>query len=78
MYFIESIVDNHDLQGWQIYDENGSVAVKICFKTDDNNGNISKPINTGSWQNRLRFTLFSAAELVHFTTWLVTFTTHVV
>ncbi len=42
---MRSLVDNHDLKGWQIYDENGSVAVKIRFRTDDNNGNISKPIN---------------------------------
>ncbi len=38
-------MDNHDLKGWQIYDENGSVVVKIRFRTDDNNGNISKPMN---------------------------------
>ncbi len=42
---LRSLVDNHDLKGWQIYDENGSVAMKIRFKNDDNKGNISKPMN---------------------------------
>ncbi len=41
---LRSLVDNHDLKGWKIYDENGSVAVKIRFRTDDNDGNITKPI----------------------------------
>ncbi len=38
-------MDNHDLKGWQIYDENGNVAVKIPVRTDDNNVNILKPMN---------------------------------
>ncbi len=42
---LRSLVDNPDLKGWQIYDENRSVAVKIRFRTDDNNANISKPMN---------------------------------
>ncbi len=37
---LRSLVENHDLKEWQIYDENGSIAVKIRFSTDDNNGNI--------------------------------------
>ncbi len=42
---LRSLVDNHDLKGLQLYDENGNVAVEICFRTDDDNGNISKPMN---------------------------------